>query len=245
MSLLWKQKYWRAIRWKVLNFLLLCSCFNLFNIVAIAIRFNCTIEVIKRLNKIDKSNEIYSRKILKVPINSHSILLDTMPQVHKSGNNSPKSPDRLDSSRPQEPSTSSNGIFPADANTLEEKLFIASVSSASYQINQNGQREQKIEASPTAESLLLGEESSILPRQPATMRPLRNDFLSVNGSDCDVHWTCLLFFILALCVIIPLIYVYKVYEHPEEYHHGHIIYDSENIIKPHAEQIISTSKSRV
>lgn len=168
-----------------------------------------------------------------------------MPQVHKSGNNSPKSRDTRDSTRPQHPSTSSNGISPTDANTLEEKLLLASVSSASYQINHIDPKEQNIQTSPTAESLLLGDEHASYMRQPATLRPLRNDFLSVNGSDCDLHWMCLLFLILALCIIIPLVYVYKVYEHPEEFHHGHIIYDSENIIKPHVEHIISTSKSKI
>ena len=76
------------------------------------------------------------------------------------------------------------------------------------------------------------------------MRPLRNDFLSVNGSDCDLHWMCLLFLILALCIIIPLVYVYQVYEHPEQHHHGHIMYDNQAEIKHHIDQINNTSKSK-
>lgn len=48
----------------------------------------------KRLNKIEKEIEIHARKTIKVPINAHTILLNTanfdeLPIVHKSGQSSP------------------------------------------------------------------------------------------------------------------------------------------------------------
>lgn len=61
---------------------------------AIALRYNCTISDLKRLNKIEKEIEIHARKTIKVPINAHTILLNTanfdeLPIVHKSGQSSP------------------------------------------------------------------------------------------------------------------------------------------------------------
>lgn len=49
---------------------------------------------LKRLNKIEKEIEIHARKTIKVPINAHTILLNTanfdeLPIVHKSGQSSP------------------------------------------------------------------------------------------------------------------------------------------------------------
>lgn len=47
----------------------------------------------------------------------------------------------------------------------------------------------------------------------------KNDALSCSGSDCDMSWACLFICILALCFAIPLIYVFYIAEHLNEYHH--------------------------
>lgn len=101
----------------------------------------------KRLNKIEKEIEIHARKTLKVPVNAHTILLNTngsdeLPIVHKSGQNSPKHPNSSyelnnisDSSITNQinsiDSTSHIQLLPNNIHSLDEKLLVASVSLAS------------------------------------------------------------------------------------------------------------------
>ncbi|XP_031629637.1 uncharacterized protein LOC116344912 [Contarinia nasturtii] len=109
---------------------------------AIALRYNCTISDLKRLNKIEKEIEIHARKTIKVPVNAHTILLQTtnfdeLPIVHKSGQSSPHHGG--DSNANLNFSSNDNIIHDIAANTshqlpnniLDEKLLVASVSLAS------------------------------------------------------------------------------------------------------------------
>lgn len=62
---------------------------------ALALRFHCTVADIKRLNKIDRENEIHAHRIIRIPVTVHNVLLghsdaDALPAVHRSGNNSPR-----------------------------------------------------------------------------------------------------------------------------------------------------------
>ncbi|KFB48364.1 AGAP005018-PA-like protein [Anopheles sinensis] len=206
---------------------------------AIALRFNCSIPQLKKLNKIDKDNEIYARNVIRVPLTPHSVLLETLPRVHTSGNSSPKN---ITTPNP----TAGGGIVPGDTKaTLDEKLILAAVSNASIQpssgaVTQFPRKSSGKHRDPTrarsdeialdeledgdnddhlsSEPLLIsGEYDDSLP-QPRALRLPANDF-SCNGSDCDISWICLLVFILALCFAIPLIYVVYVAEHIEKYHH--------------------------
>lgn len=192
---------------------------------AIALRFNCTIAELKKINKIDKDNEIFARRIIRVPITPHSILLETLPKVHSSGNSSPKSVPTL--------MQSTTSVLETQTN-LDEKLIVAAVSSASYKddrvshvvLNTRNENDDPLEGSSksyaeddTRQPLLSGEYDETLP-QPRPVRLPASDF-SCNGSDCDISWICLLVCILALCFAIPLIYVVYVAEHPEKFHHSY------------------------
>ncbi|XP_055311042.1 lysM and putative peptidoglycan-binding domain-containing protein 4 [Sitodiplosis mosellana] len=102
---------------------------------AIALRYNCTISDLKRLNKIEKEIEIHARKTIKVPVNAHTILLhttnfDELPTVHKSGQNSPNHPGDLNHSSKNNHSTTDTSLQLPN-NILDEKLLVASVSLAS------------------------------------------------------------------------------------------------------------------
>uniref|UniRef100_A0A182IL04 Uncharacterized protein n=1 Tax=Anopheles atroparvus TaxID=41427 RepID=A0A182IL04_ANOAO len=202
---------------------------------AIALRFNCSIPQLKKLNKIDKENEIYARNVIRVPVTPHSILLETLPRVHSSGNSSPKN-------ITTHPTV--GGYVPEDTKAkLDEKLILAAVSNASIQpssgaVTQFPRKSSGKHRDPTERSdairldaledgdddhlssqplLISGEYDDSLP-QPRQLRLPANDF-SCNGSDCDISWICLLVFILALCFAIPLIYVVYVAEHIDKYHH--------------------------
>uniref|UniRef100_A0A182K2K0 LysM domain-containing protein n=1 Tax=Anopheles christyi TaxID=43041 RepID=A0A182K2K0_9DIPT len=204
---------------------------------AIALRFNCSIPQLKKLNKIDKDNEIYARNVIRVPVTPHSILLETLPRVHTSGNSSPKNITTT-------PPSVSHVTVEAKA-TLDEKLILAAVSNASIQPSSSIQFSKKSsgkhndrtgrsseialddlhgdeadfdgDAESSEPLLLSGEYDDSFP-QPRPLRLPANDF-TCNGSDCDISWICLLVFILALCFAIPLIYVVYVAEHIEKYHH--------------------------
>lgn len=101
---------------------------------AIALRFQCTVADIKRLNKIDKDNEIHARKIIKIPITVHNVLLENFPIVHKSGNNSPKFEQKSCNNDSRDSDTALNSIIRnplEDAEAmLSERLMVASVNSS-------------------------------------------------------------------------------------------------------------------
>jgi hypothetical protein len=168
------------------------------------------------LNKIDKDNEIYAFRVVKVPLTAQNLLLDTLPKVHKSGQSSPNNKLKISSSTQKE----------KDSN-LQEKLLVASVISAVITQPEDAADRSAADIEPTSEEPLVVDRTQFrgYPRQIAA----RNDYLSFNGSDCELNWIVLLFCILAVCVIVPLVIFYLVFEHPEKFAHDHIKYDDPDI----------------
>lgn len=207
------------------------------SLASIALRFNCTVADIKRLNKIEKDNEIFAKKILKVPLTAHNILLDTLPKVHKSGNSSPNASGKVETA---------NNVLP-NKEKLEEKLLLASVSNATIAKSHDAadRLEETNNTNDDDESHHINEPLLSRSKQfrgyPKTIRPPTNDFLqSFDGSDCELNWIFLLIAILAMCFIIPLIYIFLIYEHPEQFHTVHSKYDDPEIHIIHHGHINST-----
>jgi len=170
------------------------------------------------LNKIHQDNEIHAFKTIKVPLSAHNILVDTLPKIHKSGNNSPKA-------------TLSRNDLPSKER-LEEKLLLASVSNAVIKTSDCGDKSGALDDANHLENEMLNEpllKDTQFRGYPKSIKLPKNDFLTFNGSDCELSWVFLLIAILAFCVIIPLIYVYAVYEHPENFNHSHSKYDDPDI----------------
>lgn len=163
-------------------------------ISSISIRFNCSVQDIKRLNKIDKDNEIFALKVVKVPLTAQNVLLDTLPKVHKSGQNSPNNKLKVSSS------VDATLELNYEKEKLEEKLLVASVSSAVFSKPKDFTDRGEIETS-SEDPLIDRSQFRGYPRQIAP----RNDYLSFNGSDCELNWIVLLVCILAVCVIAPLV----------------------------------------
>lgn len=182
-------------------------------ITSISIRMNCTVQDIKRLNKIDKDIEFYAFKVVKVPLTAQNVLIDTLPKVHKSGQSSPNT-SKLNISSSENDAT--------HKEKLEEKLLVASVSNAVIAKPEDAadRSANEIEFTPD-DPLIDRSQFRGYPRQIAA----RHDYLNFNGSDCELNWIVLLVCILAVCVIVPLIIFYLVYEHPEKFAHEHIKYD--------------------
>lgn len=186
------------------------------NISLTSANFNFFFQIadIKRLNKIDKDFEIHARKTIRVPLNAFN-LLESLPEVHKSGNSSPKRPEAVN-----EGASTSQGL---QNEKLDEKLILASISNSTYKNN------DIYRDTVRTENELDGFEDPLLTRSnPRPLRRPRNDFLTIDGSDCDLNWICLLIFIIACCIIVPLIYVLWIYEHPE-FHPAHSPYDDARI----------------
>lgn len=186
-------------------------------ILSLAIRLNCSVQDIKRLNKIEKDNEIFAFKVVKVPLTTQNLLLDTLPKVHKSGQSSPNT---------RHKEILQHEIDATQKEKLEEKLLVASVSSAVISKPEDA-ADRPVNEIETAEDPLVDRRHFRgYPRQIAP----KNDFLSFNGSDCELNWIVLLVCILAVCVIVPLIIFYMVYEYPEKFeHHEHIKYDDPDL----------------
>lgn len=154
--------------------------------------------------------------MLKVPQTAQNLLLDTLPKVHKSGQNSPNNKEKV--------RNSSSDAIPSKEK-LEEKLLLASVSNAVIAKSEDAADNPYSETiDPTANDSLLDHSQSQFRGYPRTFGAPRNDYLTFNGSDCELNWIVLLICILAVCVIVPLIYVFWVYEHPE-FHSAHSQYD--------------------
>lgn len=186
---------------------------------------------IKRLNKIDKDNEIFAFKVLKVPLTAQNILLDTLPKVHKtSGQNSPTNKEKV----------SSNSADDASKEKLEEKLLVASVSNAVLTTSEDAaDRSTNLGSSfedITSEPLL---DRTQFRGYIRTFGAPKSDYLSFNGSDCELNWVVLLLCILAVCLLVPLIYVYIAYEHPEEFSHSK--YDDPDLKRLHHINILNAT----
>ncbi|KAH8369728.1 hypothetical protein KR093_000715, partial [Drosophila rubida] len=201
---------------------------------ALALRFHCSVADIKRLNKIDRENEIHARRIIRIPVTVHNVLLgsndpDALPAIHRSGNNSPRH------NQEKELAIERNPLEDARL-MLDERLLVAAVNasgaseaqpsprrdgnnfydgSQGYTDDKNGNREPNLDDN----TALL--DDMLVDRHAPRLRPIPGPSLRAidwSGSDCDMSWICLLIFILALCVVIPLVYVIYLAEHP---HHTH------------------------
>lgn len=176
---------------------------------AIALRYHCSVAEIKRINKIDKDNEIFARTTIQVPVNPYTILLplhDTeSASIHKVINNATIS----------QPSTSKQSNTDQSINDI---ILNTQLKSNQYtdSINDNESvDEQEITETTKLNRKLIDDD---VLSNPIALKQ-RNELFSCSGSDWDISWICLLVGILALCVAIPLIYVVYIAEHPEEFHH--------------------------
>ncbi|XP_017866734.1 PREDICTED: lysM and putative peptidoglycan-binding domain-containing protein 4 isoform X1 [Drosophila arizonae] len=202
---------------------------------ALALRFHCSVADIKRLNKIDRDNEIHAHRIIRIPVTVHNVLLgasnaDALPAVHRSGNNSPRH--NLD----QEPAIERNPLEDARM-MLDERLLVAAVNASGTvagevpaSVRRDGSKfydarsgypddEANVDKPLDDSTALL--DDMLVDRHAPIVRPIPGPSLRAidwSGSDCDMSWICLLIFILALCFVIPLVYVIYLAEHP---HHNH------------------------
>lgn len=177
----------------------------------------------KRINKIEKEYEIHARKIIKVPVTPHSLLLENQPIVHRSGQSSPKHGETKDNLSKSEFNEKLlvDAVTSSTEPSINDIILNTSIASNRYEDTPK----PILEHSSTIEDPLLGDDNGIGSRRsrPHSISGQNMDLrdLTCSGSDCDISWIFLLVCILVLCFAIPLIYVFYIAEHEEFHRHGH------------------------
>lgn len=195
------------------------------------------VAALKNANNIHKENEIHARRKIKIPIKAFSLLTENLPLVHTSGNNSPT---KVKDSVPQ----NNGGNDPLNED-LQEKLIVASVNSAEVRIStkasenriNNLKQAPHFSDTPSTSSHYVNSENIVsddgivndesIPlilegiHEETSLEDIVLKEFNNKGADLGLKWIHLLIFVLLLCVVIPLFYVYYIAEHPEKYHHHH------------------------
>ncbi|CAH0552207.1 unnamed protein product [Brassicogethes aeneus] len=180
---------------------------------SLAIRYNCTIEDLKRLNGIQKENEIFAKRTIKVPYRPFTMAIGT----HVSGKSSPSeiteeivTSNLIDLDQfHTELNKNLESLLPKEENELEVNniIFNSNLKSNKYH---DVQEEQLID--------YVEEEVNLLPQieelPTATLK------LKCSGADGDISWIALIICIGVVIVAVPLIYVFYIAEHPEKYQHN-------------------------
>ncbi|XP_037044874.1 lysM and putative peptidoglycan-binding domain-containing protein 3 [Bradysia coprophila] len=191
---------------------------------AIALRFNCTVAELKRLNKIEKEYEIHARKIIKVPVTPHSLLLENQPLVHRSGQSSPKHGQNNKENVANE-NLLSAAVSLSTEPSINDIILNTPIASNHYE---DATAPKPDHHSSAIDDPLLGDASNEYGGMDSRSRPhsisgQNIDFrdFSCSGSDCDISWIFLLICILVLCFAIPLVYVFYIAEQEEIHRHDH------------------------
>ncbi|XP_011876188.1 PREDICTED: lysM and putative peptidoglycan-binding domain-containing protein 4 isoform X1 [Vollenhovia emeryi] len=172
---------------------------------ALALRYRCTISELKRINKIDKENEIYAKPYIKVPVQPFSILTEASPESH--GDNAT--------------SEQRQGEAPA---VVEEQLIDLGASSTSTESSNaeinaiilnsvceplSTYNSANIPETPHSEhdALLDGTENA------EAAESCETDMFKCSGDNWGLSWTQLLVFSLLLSFAGPIIYILYIAEY--------------------------------
>ncbi|XP_019870145.2 lysM and putative peptidoglycan-binding domain-containing protein 3 isoform X2 [Aethina tumida] len=184
---------------------------------ALAIRYNCTIEDLKRLNNIHKDNEIYAKTSIKVPYKPFSMALAG---VHVSGKSSPN--------ENTDPSVTNLISFDEFHIKLQENLEVIPKKESESDVNKiifnTNLKHAPVQVITDDFCIEHSEEEiNLLPQveELPTADPVISK-LNCSGADGDISWIALIVCIGVVIVAIPLIYVFYIAEHPEKYEHHHI-----------------------
>ncbi|RZB38988.1 LysM domain containing protein [Asbolus verrucosus] len=164
---------------------------------SLAIRYCCTIEDLKRLNNIHKENEIFAKRTIKVP---HHPISMALASVHLSGRSSPSNTAVIEGVNVDKLSSS---LKETEVNQI---IFNSNITHISHDIDRE-------------ESSDDDEEINLLP-QEAIEEPISTK-INCSGVDGDISLKALIFCIVIVIFAVPLIYVFYIAEHPEQYHHDH------------------------
>ncbi|KYM97484.1 PREDICTED: lysM and putative peptidoglycan-binding domain-containing protein 3 [Cyphomyrmex costatus] len=174
---------------------------------ALALRYRCTISELKRINKIDKENEIYAKPYIKVPVQPFSILTET--SYESQGNNA-----IITSEQCQEE---------APATTNEQLIYLnttsTSTESSNTEINTiilNSVCEPLSSYnSANAPEIFHTEHDALLEdvENTGTAESCETNMFKCSGDNWGLSWTQLLVFSLLLSFAGPIIYILYIAEY--------------------------------
>ncbi|XP_011686728.1 PREDICTED: lysM and putative peptidoglycan-binding domain-containing protein 3 isoform X1 [Wasmannia auropunctata] len=178
---------------------------------ALALRYRCTISELKRINKIDKENEIYAKPYIKVPVQPFSILTETPPESQ--GDNAiatatsvqcqGEAPARTEEQLIDLGATSTST---ESSNTEINTIILNSVCEPLSSYNSSA---DSPEISHTEHDVLLEGNAE----NAGTAEFCEPDMFKCSGDNWGLSWTQLLVFSLLLSFAGPIIYILYITEY--------------------------------
>ncbi|XP_020297775.1 lysM and putative peptidoglycan-binding domain-containing protein 3 isoform X2 [Pseudomyrmex gracilis] len=172
---------------------------------ALALRYRCTISELKRINKIDKENEIYAKPYIKVPVQPFSLLTEALSEKQgytvissaQCGQASAESDEQLIdlSTASKSTETPAKEINTIILNSVCEPL--SSYNSANLS-----------EVSHTEHDYLLSDTETT-----EIVEPCETDIFQCSGDNWGLSWKQLLLFSLLLSFAGPIIYILYIAEY--------------------------------
>lgn len=171
---------------------------------AVALRYRCTISELKRINKIHKENEIYARRIIKVPVQPFSLLTESLIET-QTGQASPS-----DVSIPgDEEARTSTSTQESLANIINTPVITESPKTEINTIILNSVCEPLSTYNNSNNlEIVSADTDQLLASSESTSNNTRlTDTFKCSGDDCGLSWTHLLGFSLFLGLAGPILYL--------------------------------------
>ncbi|KAL6265489.1 hypothetical protein P5V15_002285 [Pogonomyrmex californicus] len=173
---------------------------------ALALRYRCTISELKRINKIDKENEIYAKPYIKVPVQPFSILTEVSSENQDNVNTTSEQCQEETSTKQEEQlidlGTASTSI--ESSNTEINTIILNSVCEPLSSYNSANIPE----ISHTEHDTLLNETENT-----ERVETYETDIFKCSGDNWGLSWTQLLVFSLLLSFAGPIIYILYIAEY--------------------------------
>lgn len=191
-----------------------------------------------RANNILRENEIFAKRVLKIPVTAYSLLTEGLPLVHTSGHNSPTRSNGASNTEDNK-----ENIPLVTDNDFQQKLIVASVNASEIKLPKysnasslhgdnvfpstskdfnNVSRSIPIDQQISNDINLDNNSTPLLIDQrphPQTVESTVITEFTTKGADFGIKWIHLIGCALMMAFIIPLIYVFYIAEHPEKYEH--------------------------
>ncbi|KAG7301484.1 hypothetical protein JYU34_014450 [Plutella xylostella] len=178
---------------------------------AIALRFHCSIQELKRINHIHKDNEIYARRTVKVPVTPYSVLTEMIPTstTPSTSKQVPITPiqnttNQTDVSVHNNNTKTKENDFSIDCNAVVMNSTLAPAVIPYTDMEMTD---------PVSEDTKLLPSKDRVPVETVVVKQLTS-----QGADFGIKWYHLVFCLLALGVVTPLVYVLfylDKHEHPD------------------------------
>ncbi|XP_071560109.1 lysM and putative peptidoglycan-binding domain-containing protein 3 isoform X1 [Temnothorax nylanderi] len=173
---------------------------------ALALRYRCTISELKRINKIDKENEIYAKPYIKVPVQPFSILTEASPESQS--NNATTTSEQCQEEVPARVEEQLIDLGGTSTSTESSNTEINTIILNSVCEPLSSYNSANIPEIPHSEyDALLGDTENT-----QIAETCETDMFKCSGDNWGLSWTQLLMFSLLLSFAGPIIYILYIAE---------------------------------